>query len=278
MSNKPTAGGRLWWKSRRTKRVLAGVLVLLAGAFVFWLFFIHPYVSTDDARVEATLVRMAPDRVGGRIIKLNVDVGSQVKKGEILVELDHRTANAAVERAQAQTVFTRKELDRTADLVRRGSFPQRALDTAQVNADKAHAQLVEAQVELENTTIRSPLNGVVVQKLIEEGDVVQPGQTLLTLADIDAAWISANVEETSVGAVRIGQPVQISVDEGGDLTGRVLEIRHATAAQFALIPAENPSGNFTKLVQRIPVKVALDPHPNQTLRAGQSVEIKIRVK
>ena len=112
----------------------------------------------------------------------------------------------------------------------------------------------------------------------------EPGQDFSAVlpppppADIDHAWIAANIEETSVADVRVGQPVTVHIDEGGTLSGRVSEVRSATASQFALIQSENPSGNFTKLVQRIPIKVALDPHPDHPLRSGQSVEIKIRVR
>jgi membrane fusion protein (multidrug efflux system) len=81
-----------------------------------------------------------------------------------------------------------------------------------------------------------------------------------------------------VGAVRRGQKVYISVDEGGSLTGTVIDVRNAAAAQFALIPPQNAQGNFIKLVQRIPIKVKLDPHPGRILRVGQSVEIRVRVR
>jgi membrane fusion protein (multidrug efflux system) len=112
----------------------------------------------------------------------------------------------------------------------------------------------------------------------EVGNILETNQTALTVADIDHAWISANIEETAISNVSVGQPVTVHVDEGGSLTGRVSEVRSATASQFALIQSENPSGNFTKLVQRIPIKVALDSHDDRALRAGQSVEIKIRVR
>jgi membrane fusion protein (multidrug efflux system) len=126
--------------------------------------------------------------------------------------------------------------------------------------------------------LKSPVDGVVVQKVAEVGNILEPNQTALTVADIDHAWISANIEETAVAAVKIGQPVTVHIDEGGELTGKVSEVRAATASQFALIQSENPSGNFTKLVQRIPIKVELDAHPSQSLRSGQSVELRIRVR
>ena len=90
--------------------------------------------------------------------------------------------------------------------------------------------------------------------------------------------MTCNVEETAVGLVKPGQKVSINVDEGGTLEGEVLAVSAASASQFAMIPADNPSGNYTKLVQRIPVKIGLMPHPGMTLRAGQSVEVHIRVR
>ena len=265
-----------WWKQPRAQKV--GKIVLgVAGLLVlYWFFFVRPYVSTDDARVAMTLVRIAPDVVGGRVIKMNVTEGSRVRKGDILFELDHRITSAQLQRAKAKAVLAERELNRVTALVSERGLPVRDLDTARANHDIAESDLKQAEVSDENTTIRSPIDGIVVQKTTEEGNIVEPGQTLATVADVDGAWISANIEETSVGRVKVGQSVSIDVDEGGSMTGKVIEVRASTAAQFALIPAENPSGNFTKLVQRIPIKVALDPHPDLTLRSGQSVEIKIK--
>jgi len=267
-----------WWKTPRAQKVGLVVLVVVLLGFGYWLVFIHPYVSTDDARVAATLVNVAPDAVSGRVIKLNVTEGSRVKKGDVILELDHRIADAQLQRAKAHAELAKRELKRVNELVSQRGLAQKELDTAKATSDIAEADLLLAQTTVENSSIQSPLNGIVVQKVADEGDFVEQGQTVVTITDIDQAWIAANIEETSVGLVKVGQPVQISIDEGGELTGKVSEVRGSTAAQFALIPAENPSGNFTKLVQRIPIKIALDPHPEKNLRTGQSVEIKIRVR
>lgn len=269
---------RPWWAVPRVRRVAAISLTGVILGTLLWYFFIYPYVSTDDARVAATLVRVAPEGAGGRVIQLNVTEGVRVKKGDILLELDHRIASAQLQRAKAKFALARREINRVSQLVQQHGLPTRDLDSAHANIDIAESELHLAEIADGNTTIRSPIDGIVVHKAVEEGDTVEPGQTLITVTDIDHAWIAANIEETSVGAVAIGQPVTVKIDEGGKLTGKVSEIRAATAAQFALIPAENPSGNFTKLVQRIPIKVALDPHPDRVLRSGQSVEIKIRVR
>lgn len=283
MTSTSVAQKKQWWKTTRAKRTGAvsfGVAII--GLFVWWFLF-HPYISTDDARVAATLVRVAPEAIGGRAIRVAVQEGDFVKKGETLVELDHRIAEAQLQRAKARAVLTEHELKRISELVAQKGLPLKELDTAKANADTAQADLKLATVAEENTTIKSPVDGIVIQKSTEEGNIVEPGQTVVTVADVEHAWIAANIEETSVGPVHVGQPVRIVIDEGGELTGKVSEIRASVASQFALIPSDSGAGNYTKVVQRIPIKVAIDPssgsEPNsfRHLRAGQSVEIKIRV-
>ncbi len=98
------------------------------------------------------------------------------------------------------------------------------------------------------------------------------------MADTEHAWVSANILEKAVSDVKIGQKVFITVDEGGKLTGKVMDVRRASTSVFSLIPSDNAAGNFTKVEQRIPVKIELDPHPGVDLRVGQSVEIKIKIR
>ena len=271
-------GTEPWWKHRRARQVGWAAAILILVGIVDWRFQFHPYVSTDDARVSVILVRIAPQGAGGQIIVRNVSEGDRVKKGMVLVELDHRDAQAKLQQAQANFDLASRDYHRTQQLAAQKGVPERALDMARAKAADADAQLKLAQVAYDDTYLRSPIDGVVVQRLAEVGNMLERGQIALTIADIDNAWISANIEETDVGLVKTGQPVSIDIDEGGKLTGHISEVRYATAAEFSLIPAENPSGNFIKLVQRIPIKVALDPHPDQNLRVGQSAEIHIHVR
>jgi membrane fusion protein (multidrug efflux system) len=245
---------------------------------VGWFFFFRPYVRTDDARVAMTFARVAPSSVSGRIIKVNVTEGSRVKAGDVLVELDHRVPQASYERAKTKFELAERDRNRLETLVKADSAPRQALDTARAGAAAAETDLRAAEVALEDTYHKSPFDGIVVQKPAEVGNILEAGQIGVVVADEAHAWVAANIEETEVGDVRLGQSVQISVDEGGTLTGKVEEIRVAAASSFALIPSDSGSGNYTKVVQRIPIKVALDPHEGRTLRAGQSVELKIRVK
>lgn len=266
-----------WWRTKRTKNVASIAAAIFVLSLIVWWFAFRPYVSTDDARVTATLVRVAPEAIGGRVIKIAVKEGDKVKKGDVLAELDHRVAEAQLQRAQAKADLTARELRRVSELVSERGLAPKELDTAKANADSAEADLKLAKVADENTTIRSPVDGVVVQKSTEEGNIVEPGQTVVTVVDIDNAWVSANIEETSVGHVKVGQSVHIAIDEGGSLEGHVSEVRSSVASQFALIPSDNGAGNYTKVVQRVPIRIDLNPHPDISLRAGQSVEIKVRV-
>lgn len=267
-----------WWKSKRSRHTGIALAVLALIATVVWWFAFRPYVATDDARVAMTLVRVAPSQVGGRIEKLLVEEGSRVKKGDVLLEIDHRVAQANYVKAKAKADLNQKEFERMERLAREGSATAQARDLAQSNAAVAKAELALAEVALENTTLVSPFDGIVVQKLTETGNLLEPGQTALVIADTEHPWISANIEETAVGEVKPGQSVHITVDEGGELEGKVSEVRSAAASQFALIPTDSGAGNYTKVVQRIPIKVIPENPSAHNLRAGESVEIKIRVK
>ena len=212
------------------------------------------------------------------IEKVTVEEGIFVKAGQVLVEIDHRVPQAQFEKAKAKYELSKLELERSRNLAKSNFTPAKDLDTAKTNLEVASAELRLATLNLENTYLKSPVDGVVIQKIADVGNVAEPGQVLVSVSDVDHAWVSANIEETRIARVKVGQPVYISIDEGGSLRGRVSEILSATASSFSLLPAENASGNFTKVVQRIPVKIALDPHPGRVLRAGASVTVRIKVR
>jgi membrane fusion protein (multidrug efflux system) len=266
-----------WWKHPSAKRVGAASGVVLLSGVLLWAVFFRPYVTTDDARVAATLIRVAPESVGGKVIKVLAKEGDRLKKDDVVVEIDHTVFEANLRKAKAKAEQTQREFHRMEILASQNGVSSRDLENARAQNETAQANLTLAQTAYDRTFLKSPVDGVVVQKVAEVGNILEPGQTALTVADIDHAWIDANIEETAVRDVKPGQEVSISVDEGGDLRGKVSNVRVATASQFALIQTENPSGNFTKLVQRIPIKIELYPH-DQVLRAGQSVSIRIRVK
>ena len=142
-------------------------------------------------------------------------------------------------------------------------------------AQQAKASLDQAELNLQYTVIKAPTKGIVSRKSVEVGQVIQPGQPLMALIPLDTVWITANFKETQLRDMHPGQPVTIQVDAygGRDLKGKVDSIAAATGARFSLLPPENATGNYVKVVQRVPVKIVLEAgqDPDRILRPGMSV-------
>jgi membrane fusion protein, multidrug efflux system len=140
---------------------------------------------------------------------------------------------------------------------------------------QAQAAVGRAELDLEHTVVKAPIKGVVSRKSAEPGQVIQPGQPLMTLIPLEQVWITANFKETQLADMRVGQRVTIEVDAygGREFAGRVDSIAAATGSRFSLLPPENATGNFVKVVQRVPVKIVLDSSqdPEHLLRPGMSV-------
>lgn len=147
--------------------------------------------------------------------------------------------------------------------------------SAQARVEQAKANLAQAELNLAYTVVKAPTRGVVSKKNVNAGQVVQPGQPLLALVDTDNVWITANFKETQLENMRPGQRVAIDVDAYGshELNGHIESIAAATGARFSLLPPENATGNFVKVVQRVPVKIVLEAgqDPERILRPGMSV-------
>ncbi len=179
-------------------------------------------------------------------------------------------ATAAVTQAKAAVEAERRTLQGT------GSAREQAL--AQVAA--AEAAVAQARIDLERTVIRAPIAGVVGARAVRAGQQVQPGLVLMAVVPLGQAYVVANFKETQLTRLRIGQTVTIHADAFGDqvILGRVDSFSPATGAEFALIPVENAVGNFTKVTQRVPVRISVRPGPfASALRPGLSVSVKVDV-
>lgn len=153
---------------------------------------------------------------------------------------------------------------------------------AQAQAERSAAILQQAQLNLQYTTIVAPVSGVVGQRSVQPGQNVTPGQQLMTIVPLDSQniWVTANFKETQLKHMRPGQHVKISVDTyGRTYDGHVLNIAGATGARYSLLPPENATGNYVKVVQRIPVKIVFEKgqDPEHLLRPGMSVVPKVKV-
>ena len=152
---------------------------------------------------------------------------------------------------------------------------------AQARLAGAEAAVSNARLQLEYTRVSAPASGTVSKKQVEVGQLVQPGQPLMTIVSDTGTYVTANFKETQLGDIRVGEPVDIEVDAYGcTAKGKVASVSAATGAKFALLPPDNATGNFTKVVQRIPVRIAVvkSCSATQPLRPGMSVNVHVATK
>ncbi|MCX7585952.1 HlyD family secretion protein [Phenylobacterium sp. 58.2.17] len=156
-----------------------------------------------------------------------------------------------------------------------------ARDQTIAQAQAARAVVEQARINLERAEIKAPASGVVGARAVRTGQYVRPGSSLMTVVPLGQAYVVANFKETQVARLKIGQPVTIHADAFGKqaIPGRIDSFAPATGSEFALIPVENAVGNFTKIAQRLPVKIVVDPKSPLAgaLRPGLSVDVKVDV-
>jgi membrane fusion protein, multidrug efflux system len=339
---------------RRRRRpilvVLPLLLVVIAAGLGLWWYDARDWESTDDAFIDAHMVRVAP-QVAGRVLQVRVNDNQLVKRGEVLVEIDpadfqakldqavaaELNANAALSQAKAQQTVAEATAEQSlaqvkvaeanadngaiqlkrdqalafahavstqvldnstanarstaANLIaaqRKHASDEAALTAAeaQIEAAKANVASMKAQVEqarlnLSYTRIITSEDGHIARKNVSVGDYLQVGQNLMALVPLNL-WITANFKETQLELMRPGQPVEIRVDAypGKVFKGRVDSFQPGSGAAFSLLPPENATGNYVKVVQRVPVKIVFDdsPDPRRPLGPGMSVVPSVRVR
>jgi membrane fusion protein (multidrug efflux system) len=302
-------------RSLKKRLFVLAVFLIVFGALIYgyWYFNLRGFVSTDDAFIDGDLISIS-SKMLGRISDLTVDEGDRIQTDQLLVVLDDSDLQAEKAQVEAnldlaqQNVLlarvnvqkTQGDFDRAKSQFKNHVIPAEQFDhitkalemaRAQYNIELARVRAAEARLhvietQLANTRITTPISGVIAKKWSLPGDVVQPGQAIFTVYNTDQIWITANFEETKVAAIHPGDPVEISVDAYNDhkFGGKVLMIGAAAASEFSLIPPNNASGNFTKVTQRIPVKISVEQRsPNQhgdrpPLLPGMSVEVKVKVE
>ncbi|HEY2825121.1 MAG TPA: HlyD family secretion protein [Gemmatimonadales bacterium] len=249
-------------------------------------------------------------------------VGTSGRVGQAAAQLSAARASAAaadasVIQAQANADKATRDVERYRSLAARNVVSGQQLDQAETVARAAQAQLTaaersasaaneqvvaaeaalrgadarvagvraqrdQAELQLSYTHVVAPMGGVVTKKNVEVGQLVQPGQPLMTVVPMDDIWVVANLKETQLKDVKAGDAVEITVDAypGRSFAGHVESVSPATGARFSMLPPDNATGNFTKVVQRVPVRVRLDQpqDPAAPLRPGMSVDVDIKVK
>lgn len=275
-------------------------------------------VMIDDREFKVRLAAAEADLAAARASS----GGSGNGPGQAQAMVSNASAQTAVQQAnvdaaRAQVVKAEADLARYADLAAKNIVSQQQLDGAKAQAAATRAQLVAVQrqasaaganvegmqagvrlaqarlgsataardnaaLQLSFANITAPTSGLVSRKLVEVGQLVQPGQTLMNIAADTGLFITANFKETQLDKLRVGQPVELEVDAygGAKIEGVVESISAATGARFTLLPPDNASGNFTKVVQRVPVRIRITKGLDAThpLRIGLSVVAHVATK
>ena len=332
--------------------VLAAIVVVIALAvagYFYWLTYVHPYETTDDAFIDSRQYSIAP-KVSGYVVDVPVTDNQHVATGDVLFEIDQRDYRIAIDQAKAQVVsaqaaiegadaqiaaqraqieearaqvaqaeaslnFAREDAARYQDLQTRGAssvqqaqqstanlqqqqanltHARAAVNAAQeqvgsleaqkasavANLTQAQTQLSQAELNLSYTTVKAAQPGRVVRLTAAVGQYAQSGQSL-TMFVPDEIWVTANFKETQITDMRPGQPVEITIDAYPDhrITGRIDSVQPGSGTAFSLLPAENATGNYIKVVQRIPVKITVDRWPEDIpIGPGMSVVPTVTVR
>lgn len=364
--------------------LLALALIVVVGGILVWRYYVSRE-STDDAQIDGHIDPISA-RVSGTVIRVLHEDNELVQAGELLVELDPKdyqvavdraradlanaqansvaaqvgvplttttssnqlvaadaavkaadravqAAQARVEEAQANYNKAAQDLKRYAQLVEKDEISRQQYDAAQASATAAKASLdaavasaanaesqaaqaraqaagahtvpeqvrmtraragaavadvqkyqsalEQAELNLRYTKIVAPVTGVLSKRNVEPGQVIQPGQPLFSIVNLDDIWVTADFKETQLRNMRPGQKATISVDAyGREYHGTVESIGGATGSRFSVLPPENATGNYVKVVQRLPVRIRFDKNqdPNHLLRPGMSVEPTVLLK
>ncbi len=208
------------------------------------------------------------------------DEVSQMEYDAAVTEADaaratRESAAAAVREAEKAVEAAKAHLEQARTGPEQVTIQKARADSAAAKAEIARANLAQARLNLEHTEVKAAVSGVVSRRTVEVGQVVQPGQPLLAVVPLEEVWVTANYKENQLKHIRPGQRAVVSVDAygGREYRGKVDSIAAATGARFSILPPENASGNYVKVVQRVPVKIVLDAgqDPEHLLRPGLSV-------
>jgi membrane fusion protein (multidrug efflux system) len=246
--------------------------------------------QANSERAQADLARMKPLLDKAEISRLQYDAyqaTARVTESELRAAEEQRGSvqqnagirKAAVAAAQSHVSLAQAQVE--AALANRKQVDVRRAEsgTAAAGVEAARANLAAAELQFSYTTITAPVDGVVTRKSVEPGQIVQPGQGLMTVIPLQDVWVTANFKETQLADVHPGQRAEITVDMyGRSVTGHVDSIASATGSRLSLLPPENATGNYVKVVQRIPVKIKIDQANGLVLRPGMNVDATIFTK
>ena len=280
--------------NKKKGMIIAGAAVGIA--LLYFLYHFLFFVSTDNAQIDANTVILT-SRVTGYVTKVNFEEGQKVKAGDVLVTLDARDYQSRANQAknessslEAQVKDAELNYHRLDDLYKSGAVSMQQRDSALANYQQLSRRLKALQAQfdvsqngLNDTQLRAPSDGIVAKKAAEVGMLANPGTPLIGFVSSESRWVVANFKETDLSKLKVGQKVDISVDaiSGRNFRGEIESFYPATGAVFTLLPPDNATGNFTKVVQRVPTRIKLldlTKDDIDLLKAGLSVIADVHVR
>lgn len=265
-------------RKKRIGIVVAAVIALIAIVWgVDWLVYRLTHATTNDAFVEADLINLSP-LVPGHVAKLYFDEFDPVQKGDLLATLDDRNYKAALKKAQANFKKAEENYVRYRNLYETRSVSQKVFQRYEAAYKEAQGELEQAEWNVEYCKIFSPVNGYIAKRFVKPGDYAAPGLPVFNVYDPRTIYVLANMGESKLHGVAEGNHVDIWVDaiHHHKLAGTVWQIGTAAAAKFALIPRDVTAGEFTKVIQRLPIKIKVEDWENyKWLRPGLAAEVGI---
>ena len=299
-----------WWF------VLGGlaVLALAVAAYVYWSIELHPYETTDDAFVDARSFTIAP-KVGGYVVAVPVTDNQHVQAGDTLFQIEPRDYRVALEQAEAQVqaaqasiqnvdaqieaqkaqvevakaqaetaqaalTFAQEDADRYRKLAERGAGTIQQSQSSTSTLEQRQASLASAQASV--VAAERQVGSLRAQRASAEAQHAQAeAQRDQARLNPDAMWVTANYKETQITDMRPGQSVDLAIDAYPDrrITGRIASVQPGSGTAFSLLPAQNATGNYVKVTQRIPVKIVVDNWPDDvSIGPGMSVVPRAHVR
>jgi membrane fusion protein (multidrug efflux system) len=255
--------------------ILAVVLIVVA---IHYISYAMSHETTDDAYTTG-FVHQISSRVTSNVIQLLIVDNQFVKQGQVLLKLDPRDFLVQVARAQANYDNAKADFDRVDALKNDIAISKQDYDQSRTNLEVAQSNLRDANDQLSYCTVVAPTDGYIGNRTVEVGNRVTVGGALMAV--VQDVWVVANYKETQLGKMKKNQRVQITVDAIPDHTfqGHIDSFSPGTGSAFALLPPDNATGNFTKIVQRDPVKILFEPNSIKDFRGrlfpGLSVETAV---
>jgi membrane fusion protein (multidrug efflux system) len=247
----------------------------------------RPSVSSSRANLEQTKADLDSVQSRLHLALTELDRAKKLRKDGVISAAEYDARQSAFDQAraaldQASARLTSAKIGNEITAPAQVEAARAAVDLGAARVAQAGAALKLAEVNLSYATVHAPIHGLVSRRTVEEGQIVAPGTPLMALVPLDDVWIVANFKEDQIADMRAGQPVKIRIDTfgGRDFHGTVESIASSTGAKFALLPPDNASGNFVKVVQRIPVRIKIEVPRDITLRPGMSADVTVdtRVK